>query len=64
MTFFQFRHVPAAAILNLKFRYSANAMFTVVHCMLQFAIPQYQHQPPSFDKFFSLKYFLNRSKNA
>jgi hypothetical protein len=41
-----------------------DGMFTVVHCMLQFAIPQYQHQPLSFDKFFSLKYFFNRPKNA
>jgi hypothetical protein len=26
--------------------------------MPQFAIPQYQYQPPLFDNFFSLKYFL------
>ncbi len=50
-----------------QFRYSATATFTVVHCTLQFTIPQftvpqYQYQPPFFDNFFSLEYFKKEAK--
>ncbi len=71
-------HYSATAILrqstamSLQFHYSATAFLAVVHCVLQFAIPQftipqitihqYQYQPPLFDNFFSLKYFLKQAK--
>jgi hypothetical protein len=58
--------MPQFAILQIAILQFAMPQFTVLHfavpqfAILQFTIPQYQYryQPPLFDNFFSLKYFL------
>ncbi len=63
---FHYRNFFRSAATSPQFRHSATAIFTVVHCMPQFAIPQYQYQyHPHYMIISSLWNILkNRPKNA
>jgi hypothetical protein len=59
--------IPQFAILQFAILQFAIPQFAIPQFAVpQFAIPQYQYlyQPPLFDNFISLKYFLNRPQNA